>query len=312
MDGEVLSLSGLRASELPADLRAETYFDFAAHPFAHEALFAAAGGVCGAIRGIGAYAAEWIATRIQQAGSEATVHEDRLPGSGRSLGHFRVIVEAGACFEPSLVVGSATEEGGTILVERGARIVGGVFDVEGGSIVVGPGSKVEAGAGLQGPTIVGSRGEIRQGAYLRGKVILGDDVTVRGEIKNAVLMDRATFAHPSYVGDSVCGYMTHFGNQATTANLGIFAGMEESGSRRTLVVSCDGRRYDLGLAKMGVCLGDFSQVGCNSVLDPATFLKPYTIAYALCRIPKGFYGPREILKNKPLEHGVIERAPLRD
>ena len=34
------------------------------------------------------------------------------------------------------------------------------------------------------------------------------------------------------------------------------------------------------------------------------------IVYPLSRVPVGFYGPREVLKNKPLEHGVIERAPL--
>ena len=109
-------------------------------------------------------------------------------------------------------------------------------------------------------------------------------------------------------GDSLCGFMTHFGNQATTANLGIFAGLVEGDKRKPLVVSCDGTDYDLGKPKMGICMGDFCQVGCNSVSDPATFLKPYTIVYALTRITKGFYGPNEVLKNKPMEHGIIERA----
>jgi len=61
-----------------------------------------------------------------------------------------------------------------------------------------------------------------------------------------------------------------------------------------------------------VVMGDFSQVGCSSVADPGTFLGPYTISYALSRLTKGFYGPKEILKNKPMEHGVIERAPMRE
>jgi hypothetical protein len=40
-------------------------------------------------------------------------------------------------------------------------------------------------------------------------------------------------------------------------------------------------------------------------------LLPHTIVYALTRINAGIYGPHEVLKNKPMEHGVIERAPLR-
>lgn len=35
-----------------------------------------------------------------------------------------------------------------------------------------------------------------------------------------------------------------------------------------------------------------------------------TFVYQLSRINKGFYGPSEILKNKPLEKNVIERAPF--
>ncbi len=50
------------------------------------------------------------------------------------------------------------------------------------------------------------------------------------------------------------------------------------------------------------------KVGCNSVSDPATFLGPRTVVYALTSIRKGFYGPNEVLKNKPFEAGVIERA----
>ena len=120
------------------------------------------------------------------------------------------------------------------------------------------------------------------------------------------MMDKSNFPHPSYVGDSVCGYMTHFGNQATAANLGIYEGIRELDKRRSIILHCDGKVYDLGNPKMGICMGNFSQVGCNSVADPGTFLKPYTIVYALTRITKGFYGPNEVLKNKPLEHGVLK------
>ena len=35
---EVLKLKELKAEEVPGDLKADTYFDFKAHPFAHQAL----------------------------------------------------------------------------------------------------------------------------------------------------------------------------------------------------------------------------------------------------------------------------------
>jgi UDP-N-acetylglucosamine diphosphorylase / glucose-1-phosphate thymidylyltransferase / UDP-N-acetylgalactosamine diphosphorylase / glucosamine-1-phosphate N-acetyltransferase / galactosamine-1-phosphate N-acetyltransferase len=309
MNSDCMAVCETATADLPAALRPETYFDFTAHAFAHAGLFDGKGGVCGAIARIGSYARAWTARRIAGTGPDATVLRDVLPGGGACSGRFGVHVEPGAVFEPECVVGGSAP-GGTIVVERGARVIGATVTLDGGDIVLGPETRVEPGAGLRGPLITGHGCEIRQGAYLRGGVILGDAVTVRGEIKNAVLMDRATFPHPSYVGDSLCGYGSHFGNQATTANFGIFDGILDGRPRRTLRMVSDARPLDLGLRKMGVCLGDHCQVGCNSVLDPATFLKPYTIVYALCRVPKGVYGPREILKNKPLEQGVIARVPF--
>lgn len=121
-------------------------------------------------------------------------------------------------------------------------------------------------------------------------------------------MNNANFPHPSYVGDSICGYGTHFGNQATTANLGIYAMVV---GKTNVTIKLDGKTYDLGRPKIGIILGDGSQVGCNSVSDPGAFLAPYTIVYQLSRINRGFYGPFEILKNKPLEKNIIERGSLK-
>ncbi|MBN1557176.1 MAG: hypothetical protein JW951_03415 [Lentisphaerae bacterium] len=300
------------ASAVPADLRAETYFDFDAHPFAHRALLDDTPSVCAAIRGIGAYARSWLERAAAAAGAEARRHTDTAPGAGMVRGAFEVILEAGAVFAPALIIGAGSGETRPVLrVGRDARVIGAVLGLEAGGISIGAGSTIEAGAGLHGPVIIGCGTSVRQGAYLRENVILGNGVTVRGEIKNSVMMDGAAFPHPSYVGDSLCGYRSHFGNQATTANIGLFAGLFPREQRPTLHVACGGRTYDLGGAKMGVCLGDYCQVGCNSVTDPGTFLKPRTLVYPLCRVPKGFYGPDEILKYKPLAQGVIRRTPFR-
>ncbi len=316
MAGEVVKLSDLGADEVPEVLRTEAYFDFEAHPFAHEALFRRDGcqSAFGVIGAIGDYAREWLGQALQAKRGESgvTVLTDSAgSGGAQTIGCFDVILGEGAVFEPTSVVGSA--EGGerhAICIEAGARVVGGAIYLDEGCVYIGSGTVVEAGVGIKGPTIIGKDCEIRQGAYLRGSCVLGDGCTIRGELKNVVMMDKANFPHPSYVGDSLCGYMTHFGNQATTANLGIYEGVRDKEKRKPLILAVDGVGYNLGSPKMGICMGDFSQLGCNSVTDPGTFLRPYTIAYALTRLSKGFYGPNEVLKNKPMEHGVIERVPL--
>ncbi len=312
MAKNVIKLVDLKREDVPADLRAETYFDFKAHPFEHQGLLDQTNSVYGAILGINEYITRWLSDTIGPKRSSATVLENETPKPTHTIGKFEVLLEQGAVFEPARVMGSL-EDGicHAIYLARDAKVIGVDVYLEKGSIYIGEKTTIEPGVGAKGPMIVGRETEIRQGAYLRGDVILGDGCTIRGEIKNCVLMDKANFPHPSYLGDSLCGYMTHFGNQATTANLGIFAGLVESDKRKPLIINSDGKAYDLGKPKMGICMGDYSQIGCNSVSDPGTFLKPYTIAYSLSRISKGLYGPNEILKNKPMEHGIIERMPLK-
>ena len=306
MTRDVLILSELDAADVPEKLKADYYFDFKAHPFAHSALFAGknARSVVDAIAGIEKYLKAVLPGMIGKAKPVKTkTHADF---KGRCIGKFTVLLEEGAVFEPGFIVGGE-DASATLHLAGGARVLGANVWLDDGSIAVGAGTSIEPDVGLKGPIILGAANELRQGAYLRGNVITGDGCIFRGELKNTVVMDKGNFPHPSYLGDSLCGHATHFGNQATSANLGIFAVIE----RAAIVVELEGRRYNLGRPKIGIIMGDYSQVGCNSVSDPGTFLGPWTIVYQLTRLNRGFYGPRELLKNKPMEHGIVERTPLR-
>jgi len=305
--GDAIPLKGLPKAEVPPELRVETYFDLKAHPFWQQALFERedVNGVPTAIFAIHSYALEVLPTLSE--GRKVSVFTDSVPGAA-CCGQFEAAIEEGATFKPARVIGGTKGQRHTIHVAAGAKVIGCDVYLDEAGIYVGRKTSIEPCVGIKGPTILGSDNDIRQGAYLRGDIITGDGCILRGEIKNAVMLDKANFPHPSYVGDSLCGYMSHFGNQATAANLGIFEGLCDPKDRKNIVLRIGEKAYDIGSPKMGICLGDFSQVGCNSVSDPGTFLAPRTISYSLTRISKGFYGPDEILKNKPMEHGVIERV----
>jgi hypothetical protein len=288
-----------------ADLLAPArFFDFAAHPFEHQKLFARPGvqTVVDALDHIGPYCQDMFAQFPEDYCDEYEVAHNDWP-STVCEGMFRVILDEGTVFSPDRIIAGA-DGAPFVFLDRGAQVRGGVLDLRGGSVFIGADAVVE-GAWLCGPALIGGGAVVRPGAYLRGNVILGRNVTARGELKNAVIMDESDFPHPSYLGDSICGYHTHFGNNVTAANLSIF------GRKGTLTLKHDGQTYDLGRRKIGIIMGDFAQVGCGAVSDPGTFLLPHTIVYALTRINGGIYGPHEVLKNKPMEHGVIERAPLR-
>ena len=311
---EVIDLLKLPAEQVPTPFRVETYFDLTAHPFEHEALFRGPGvtSVVAAVRAIGSYAEDWLQENLPRLESErdVDVREDVAPNNAPAHGHFRVVLEKGACFIPSAVFGvDDGKKPNTVYLASGARLAGEVY-LDKGSIYIGEGTTIERGAAVKGRAVIGKKNEIRTSAYFRGDIVIGNGGTFRGELKNVVMLDRANFPHPGYVGDSICGYMCHFGNQATSANLGIFAGVVDSDKRKNLRLRVDGKTYDLGSPKLGIIMGDFSQVGCNSVSDPGTFLAPYSIVYQLTRLNKGFYGPNVLIKNKPIEHGIIEIVPL--
>ena len=301
---DVIKLKDLTASQIPAMLKPGFYFDFAKHPFAHAGLFAHPGVRCvvSAVGKIKEYSDAWLAKTIAEKGAKAR----RLSVTGPGIGSANIFAEEGVMFQPSAIIPG--KKLGNIYLEKGARVVGAAFYVDSGDICIGANTVIEPGVGIKGPCIIGPDCEVRQGTYFRGSVITGTKCTFRGEIKNAVLMDEANFPHPSYVGDSLCGWKTHFGNQATTANLGIYYHV---GGKGNITIDVDGERYDLGVYKLGIIMGDLAQVGCNSVSDPATFLGPRTIVYQLSRINKGFYGPDEVLKNKPIEHGIVERSSFK-
>ncbi|OGS27298.1 MAG: hypothetical protein A2297_00435 [Elusimicrobia bacterium RIFOXYB2_FULL_48_7] len=311
---EVLKVKDLKKEDVPKEMRVESYFDLKAHPFKHEALLTGEGvnSVVSVIGKIGSYSKKWIADTISENLKKNPVLKvqksfDKI----NTHGHFEVILEEGAVFSPSCIFGSKDAgKAGKLYVSKNAVVFGSDIYLDEGDIFIDEGAVIEASAGLKGPTIIGKKTSVREGAYLRGNVIIGDGAVIRGELKNVLILDKGNFPHPSYLGDSICGYMSHFGNQVTAANLGIYEGLKDADKRTNLVFRLGGKSYDIGTPKMGVVAGDFCQIGCSSTTDPGTFLMPHTISYTLTRISKGFYGPNEILKNKALEKGIIERSPF--
>lgn len=289
--------------ETHQQLQIARYFDFQAHPFDHQDLFEETGtdSVVAVLDRIGPYSRRWLSAIPPQALEMPGTTESDIWPQTRCEGEFDVLCEEDGIFQPDRIIGG--REGEFIYIAAGARVHGGTIDLRHGSIFIGAGALIQ-GAWICGPAIIGAGAELRPGAYLRSDVIIGRKSIIRGELKNTVVMDEADFPHPCYLGDSLCGFSSHFGNQATAANVNIF------GRRDAITLKIGDQRLELGRRKIGIIMGDYCQVGCNAVSDPGTFLLPHTIVYSLTRINSGVYGPNEVVKNKPMEHGIIERSPL--
>lgn len=133
-------------------------------------------------------------------------------------------------------------------------------------------------ATLNGPLIVDADTEIRPGAFIRGKVIIGKNCVVGNstELKNVVLFNTVQVPHYNYVGDSILGTHAHMGAGSVTSNVK---------SDKTLVVVKNGKDIiETGLKKMGAMIGDYVEVGCNSVLNPGTVIGRNTNIYPLSSV----------------------------
>jgi NDP-sugar pyrophosphorylase family protein len=176
-------------------------------------------------------------------------------------------------------------------VSPGAWVVGEVY--------VGDGTRIEPGAVVVGPAIIGEGCEIRSHAYIRPFVIVGDDSTVGHacEIKSSFLFPESQVPHFAYVGDSILGYRAHLGAGVKTANVKI--------NNEPVEVKIGEHRIATGLQKFGAILGDYAEVGCNTVLNPGTLIGPRTLAVSNLSL-HGFYPADSFIKSNGPE-GVVRR-----
>ena len=134
-------------------------------------------------------------------------------------------------------------------------------------------AKVFPAAYIGSPCIIDHGAEVRHCAFIRGSAIVGKNAVVGNstELKNVVLFDCVQTPHYNYVGDSILGYKSHMGAGSITSNVK---------SDKTLVVIKNGDELiETGRKKVGAILGDYVEIGCNSVLNPGTVLGRHASVY---------------------------------
>ena len=127
---------------------------------------------------------------------------------------------------------------------------------------------------LGAPCIIGAGTEVRHCAFIRGSALVGENCVVGNsvELKNVILFDNVQTPHYNYVGDSILGYKAHMGAGSVTSNVK---------SDKSLVVVHGEEPMATNLKKVGAMLGDFVEVGCNSVLNPGTVVGRNSNIYPL-------------------------------
>lgn len=180
---------------------------------------------------------------------------------------------------------------GDFIRTLGGTLDPAVYEKRGEDIWVAKSAKVAQTACLNGPLIIDENAEVRHCAFIRGNAIVGKGSVVGNstELKNVIIFNSVQVPHYNYVGDSILGFKSHMGAGSITSNV--------KSDKTLVVVKNNGKEIETGLKKFGAMLGDYVEVGCNSVLNPGTVIGRHTNIYPLSMV-RGVVPADSIYKNK--------------
>lgn len=184
------------------------------------------------------------------------------------------------------------------ILALGPQLPAEEYDKIGEDVWIAKSAKIAPTACINGPAIIGKGSEVRHCAFIRGNAIVGENCVVGNstELKNVILFNNVQVPHYNYIGDSILGYKSHMGAGSITSNVK---------SDKTLVTIRYGQEIiETGLKKMGAILGNYVEVGCNSVLNPGTVIGSNTSVYPLSSV-RGYVKGGSIYKKKG---DVVERV----
>ena len=164
------------------------------------------------------------------------------------------------------------------ILELGKTLSEDEYDCIDGNIWIAKSATIAPTASITGPCIIGKNTEVRQCAFIRGKAIVGENCVVGNstELKNVILFNNVQVPHYNYVGDSILGFKSHMGAGSITSNV--------KSDKTKVTINYQGEKLNTGLKKMGAILGNYVEVGCNSVLNPGTVIGRNSNIYPLSRV----------------------------
>lgn len=204
---------------------------------------------------------------------------------------------AEALFDPELYPWELLPKISDFIVELGKTLDPEKFEQRGENVWVAKSAKIFPSAYIGGPCIIDEEAEVRHCAFIRGNAIVGKGAVVGNstELKNVILFNKVQVPHYNYVGDSILGYKSHMGAGSITSNVK---------SDKTLVtIRIPSGAVETGLKKMGAMLGDYVEVGCNSVLNPGTVIGRHSNVYPTSSV-RGFVPEQHIFKS---QEGIVQR-----
>ena len=176
------------------------------------------------------------------------------------------------------------------IIELGSKLDPEEYEERAPQVWIHKSANIFPSAYIGAPCIIGPNTEVRHCAFIRGSALVGESCVVGNscELKNVILFDHVQTPHYNYVGDSILGYYSHMGAGSITSNV--------KSDKELVVVKTEDGKIETHLKKFGAMLGDYVEVGCNSVLNPGSIIGPHSRVYPVSCV-RGVVPNNSIHKN---------------
>lgn len=151
-----------------------------------------------------------------------------------------------------------------IFLEEGAIVEGAILNTKSGPIYVGKDAEIMEGSIVRGPLAMNEHSALKLGTKIYGAVTLGPHCKVGGEVNNVIFQAYSNKGHDGFLGNALIGEWCNLGADTNTSNLKNNYGFVKTYSYET-------RKEELtDIQFMGVCMGDHSKCGINTMFNTAT------------------------------------------
>ena len=153
-----------------------------------------------------------------------------------------------------------------IFLEEGAIVEGAILNTKTGPIYIAKHAEIMEGSIVRGPLAMNEHSALKLGTKIYGAVTLGPHCKVGGEVNNAVFQAYSNKGHDGFVGNSLIGEWCNLGADTNTSNLKNNYGFVSTYSYET------NKEESTDIQFMGVCMGDHSKCGINTMFNTATVI----------------------------------------
>jgi UDP-N-acetylglucosamine diphosphorylase/glucosamine-1-phosphate N-acetyltransferase len=151
-----------------------------------------------------------------------------------------------------------------IFLEEGATVEACILNTNAGPIYVGKDAEIMEGCIVRGGLAMGEHSALKLGTKVYGAVTLGPHCKVGGEVNNVVFQSYSNKGHDGFLGNALIGEWCNLGADTNTSNL-----KNNYGNVSTYSYEA-GKEVKTDIQFMGVCMGDHSKCGINTMFNTAT------------------------------------------